>query len=161
MQSSRYSMLATSMRMSDAPQTLSSSGSARSVRHSSVCIWTQPVALRSRHGAGRSKRSHRISMAIFAWSPGPRGECSGNIQFPPGKGRAATRLASVHLPRPARPHKPVIWRHIPMQTTTIKHQCAAQHQFCSMPCTGYGTQAACPPLIVLAVLSTQQAPSRS
>jgi len=38
-----------------------------------------------------------------------------------------------------------------MQMTTVTNTCAAR---CKNECPGYGSQTACPPLIVLAVLST-------
>jgi predicted metal-binding protein len=34
--------------------------------------------------------------------------------------------------------------------------CASANSRCKGACSGYGTQAACPPLIVLAVLSSQK-----
>jgi hypothetical protein len=46
-----------------------------------------------------------------------------------------------------------------MQSPTHAYSCANPHTSCQGPCTGFGTQAACPPLIVLAVLSTQQTPA--
>ena len=41
-----------------------------------------------------------------------------------------------------------------MQMTTATNACAATHPQCKDECPGYGSQTVCPPLIVLAVLST-------
>lgn len=43
-----------------------------------------------------------------------------------------------------------------MQSATASNQCAATNPHCKGVCSGYGTQTICPPLIVLAVLSTQK-----
>ena len=43
-----------------------------------------------------------------------------------------------------------------MQSATATNTCAATNPHCKGACSGYGTQAVCPPLIVLAVLSTQR-----
>jgi hypothetical protein len=42
-----------------------------------------------------------------------------------------------------------------MQSATATSSCAAINPHCKSVCSGYGTQPDCPPLIVLAVLSTQ------
>jgi hypothetical protein len=42
-----------------------------------------------------------------------------------------------------------------MQSATT-NTCAATNPHCNGVCSGYGTQTVCPPLIVLAVLSTQR-----
>ena len=41
-----------------------------------------------------------------------------------------------------------------MQMTTATNACAASHPQCKNECPGYGSQTVCPPLIVLAVLSS-------
>jgi hypothetical protein len=43
-----------------------------------------------------------------------------------------------------------------MQAATATNTCAATNPHCNGVCSGYGTQTVCPPLIVLAVLSTQR-----
>ena len=43
-----------------------------------------------------------------------------------------------------------------MQSVTATSSCAATSPHCKSVCSGYGTQTVCPPLIVLAVLSTQR-----
>jgi hypothetical protein len=43
-----------------------------------------------------------------------------------------------------------------MQSATATNTCAATNPHCKGHCSGYGTQTVCPPLIVLAVLSTQR-----
>jgi len=46
-----------------------------------------------------------------------------------------------------------------MQSATATNACVATNPHCKGSCSGYGTRSICPPLIVLAVLSTQ--PSRT
>jgi hypothetical protein len=46
-----------------------------------------------------------------------------------------------------------------MPSPTATHACVATNPHCKGSCSGYGTRNICPPLIVLAVLSTQ--PSRT
>ena len=43
-----------------------------------------------------------------------------------------------------------------MQSAAVAKTCAAANPRCKGICSGYGTQTACPPLIVLAVLSSQR-----
>jgi hypothetical protein len=43
-----------------------------------------------------------------------------------------------------------------MESATATNTCAATNRNCKGTCSGYGTQTVCPPLIVLAVLSTQR-----
>jgi hypothetical protein len=43
-----------------------------------------------------------------------------------------------------------------MPSATAANTCAATNPHCKSVCSGYGTQNVCPPLIVLAVLSTQK-----
>jgi hypothetical protein len=43
-----------------------------------------------------------------------------------------------------------------MHSATATYHCAAVNPHCKGTCSGYGTQTVCPPLIVLAVLSTQK-----
>ena len=47
-----------------------------------------------------------------------------------------------------------------MQMTTATNACAANHPECKNECPGYGSQTVCPPLIVLAVLSTARSDNR-
>lgn len=43
-----------------------------------------------------------------------------------------------------------------MQPENATNNCAATHPHCKGVCSGYGSQAECPPLIVLAVLSQRR-----
>ena len=43
-----------------------------------------------------------------------------------------------------------------MQLNSATNHCAATNPHCKGSCSGYGTQTVCPPLIVLAVLSTNK-----
>ncbi len=43
-----------------------------------------------------------------------------------------------------------------MRSITATNNCAATNPHCKGICSGYGTQTVCPPLIVLAVLSTHR-----
>jgi len=48
-----------------------------------------------------------------------------------------------------------------MQSATATSTCAATNSHCKGACSGYGTQSVCPPLIVLAVLSTHKPESNT
>jgi len=43
-----------------------------------------------------------------------------------------------------------------MRLASAKKSCGSNDKSCVGPCPGYGTQSACPPLIVLAVLGAER-----